>query len=84
MEPAVATLIWSRSVERRKLCHTTFIGNGDDKSYQQVSTYLRALKRKYEDTSDNVISFVDPNSPSDTDESTSGISGGVCDICECK
>ena len=26
MEPAAAKLIWSRSVEKRKLCYTTFIG----------------------------------------------------------
>ena len=32
MEPAVAQLIWSRSVEKRKLCYTTFIGDGDSKS----------------------------------------------------
>ena len=36
MEPAAAKRIWSRSVENRKLCYTTFIGDGDSKSYQQV------------------------------------------------
>ena len=36
MEPAAAKLIWSRSVEKRKLCYTTFIGDGDSKSFQQV------------------------------------------------
>ena len=36
MEPAAAKLIWSRSVEKRKLCYTTFIGDGDSKSYQLV------------------------------------------------
>ena len=29
-------LIWSRSVEKRKLCYTTFIGDGDSKSFNQV------------------------------------------------
>ena len=51
MEPAAATLIWSRSVESRKLCYTTFIGDGDSKSYQQVSKmnpYDGALIRKEE------------------------------------
>ena len=37
MEPAAATLIWSRSVQKRKLCYTTFIGDGDSKSFQKVS-----------------------------------------------
>ena len=37
MEPAAAKLIWSRSVEERKLCYTTFIGDGHSKSYQLVS-----------------------------------------------
>ena len=37
MEPAAAKIIWSRSVERRKLCFTTFIGDGDSTSYQLVS-----------------------------------------------
>ena len=37
MEPAAATLIWSRSIQRWKLCYTTFIGDGDSKSFQQVS-----------------------------------------------
>ena len=36
MELADAKLIWSRSVEKRKLCYTTFIGGGDSKSFQQV------------------------------------------------
>ena len=37
MEPAAAQLIWSRSVEKHKLCYTTFIGDGNSKSYQLVS-----------------------------------------------
>ena len=36
MEPAAAMLIWSRSIQKRKLCYTTFIGDGDSKSFQQV------------------------------------------------
>ena len=36
MEPAAAKLIWSRSVGKRKLCYTTFIGDGDYKSFLQV------------------------------------------------
>ena len=36
MEPAAAKRIWSRSVKKRKLCYTTFIGDGDSKSYQEV------------------------------------------------
>ena len=36
MEPAAVKLIWSRSVEKRKLCYTTFIGDGDSKSFNQV------------------------------------------------
>ena len=36
MEPAAAKLMWNRSVEKRKLCYTTFIGDGDSKSFQQV------------------------------------------------
>ena len=35
MRPAAAKLIWSRSVEKRKLCYSTFI-DGDTKSFQQV------------------------------------------------
>ena len=31
MEPAAAKLIWSRSVEKHKLCYTTFIRDGDSK-----------------------------------------------------
>ena len=37
MEPTAAKLIWSKSAEKRKLCYTTFIGDGDNTSYQQVS-----------------------------------------------
>ena len=37
MEPEAAKMIWSRSTEKRKLCYTTFIGDGDSKSYTQVS-----------------------------------------------
>ena len=37
MEPAATQMIWSRYVEKRKLCYTTFIGDGDSKSYQLVS-----------------------------------------------
>ena len=36
IEPAAVKRIWSRSVEKRKLCCTTFIGDGDSKSYQEV------------------------------------------------
>ena len=36
MEPAAAKLIWNRSVEKHKLRYTTFIGEGDSKSFQQV------------------------------------------------
>ena len=28
--------IWSRSVKKRKLCYTTFIGDGDSKIFQEV------------------------------------------------
>ena len=51
MEPAAAKIIWSRSVERHKLCFTTFIGDGDSKSYQLVSgmkLYNGATIRKEE------------------------------------
>ena len=37
MEPEAAKIIWSRSIEKRKLCYTIFIGDGDSKSYSQVS-----------------------------------------------
>ena len=36
MEPAAAKLIWGRSVEKRKICYTTFIGDVDSKWFQQV------------------------------------------------
>ena len=38
MEPAAAKIIWSRSVSKHKLCYSTFIGDGDSKSYQQVAS----------------------------------------------
>ena len=34
--PAAAKIIWNRSNEKHQLCYTTFIGDGDSKSYQQV------------------------------------------------
>ena len=37
MEPEAAKMIWSRSTGKRKLCYTTFIGDGDSKSYTKVS-----------------------------------------------
>ena len=37
MEPEAAQMIWRRSTEMRKICYTTFIGDGDSKSYNQVS-----------------------------------------------
>ena len=36
MESEAAALIWSRSVAQNKLCYTTFIGDGDTKSYKTV------------------------------------------------
>ena len=36
MEPEAARIIWNRSVEKHQLCYSTFIGDGDSKSYQQV------------------------------------------------
>ena len=36
MEPEAAKIIWSRSISKRQLCYSTFIGDGDSKSYQQV------------------------------------------------
>ena len=36
MELATTERVWSRSVERRKLCYTTSIGDGDGKSFQLV------------------------------------------------
>ena len=36
MEPEAARIIWSRSVEKHQLCYSTFIGDGDSKSYRQV------------------------------------------------
>ena len=33
---AAARIIWNRSIEKDQLCYTTFIGDGDSKSYQQV------------------------------------------------
>ena len=36
MEPVAVKLIWSSSLEKRKLCCTSFIGNADSKSFQQV------------------------------------------------
>ena len=38
MEPAAAKIIWDRSISKHQLCYTTFIGDGDSKSYQQVVT----------------------------------------------
>ena len=37
MEPEAAMTIWKRSTENRQLCSTIFIGDGDSKSYQQIS-----------------------------------------------
>ena len=37
MEPEAAKIIWARSTLKRKLCYTTFIGEGDSKSYTQLS-----------------------------------------------
>ena len=37
MEPTAAKMIWNRSVQKRKLCYTTFLGDGDSKSFQQVT-----------------------------------------------
>ena len=36
MEPEAARIIWNRSVDKHQLCYSTFIGDGDSKSYQQV------------------------------------------------
>ena len=36
MEPEAAKIIWARSVEKHKLCYSTFIGDADAKSHQQV------------------------------------------------
>ena len=36
MEPEAAKIIWGRSVEKNQLCYSTFIGDGDSKSYQKV------------------------------------------------
>ena len=36
MEPEAAKIIWSRSISKHQLCYSTFIGDGDSKSYQQV------------------------------------------------
>ena len=35
MKPEAAKLIWSRSISKHQLCYSTFIGDGDSKSYQQ-------------------------------------------------
>ena len=37
MDLEAARMIWERSILKRKLCYTTFIGEGDSKSYNQVS-----------------------------------------------
>ena len=37
MEPEAAKLIWGRSVEKRQLCYTTCIGDGDSKSFNEVT-----------------------------------------------
>ena len=37
MEPEAAKQIWARWTEKRKLCYNIFIGDGDSKSYNQVS-----------------------------------------------
>ena len=36
MEPEAAKIIWNRSIDKHQLCYSTFIGDGDSKSYQQV------------------------------------------------
>ena len=36
MEPEAAKIIWNRSIDKHHLCYSTFIGDGDSKSYQQV------------------------------------------------
>ena len=36
MEPEAAKTIWARSIERHQLVYSTFIGDGDSKSYHQV------------------------------------------------
>ena len=38
MEPEAAKIIWSRSISKHQLCYSTFFGDGDSKSYQQVVT----------------------------------------------
>ena len=38
MEPEAATIIWNRSIDKHQLCYSTFVGDGDSKSYQQVVT----------------------------------------------
>ena len=38
MEPEAARIIWNRSIDKHQLCYSTFIGDGDSKSYQQVVT----------------------------------------------
>ena len=43
--PVVARLIWCRSVENRRLCYTTFIGDEDSKSFTKCDLNL------YNDTS---------------------------------
>ena len=37
MEPEAAKLIWGRSIAKRKLCYTTFIGDGDSKAYNEIT-----------------------------------------------
>ena len=36
MEPEAARIIWNRSGGKHNLCYSTFIGDGDSKSYQKV------------------------------------------------
>ena len=36
MEPEASKIIWNRSIDEHQLCYSTFIGDGDSKSYQQV------------------------------------------------
>ena len=38
MEPEASRIIWNRSIDKHQLCYSTFIGDGDSKSYQQVVT----------------------------------------------
>ena len=35
IEPHAAEIIWSRSIEKHRLCYSTFISDGDSKAYRQ-------------------------------------------------